>query len=127
MGLRDDVLDVLNAVCEGSGVSADDEGDISVLLGDDPLWVRVFDEPPTVCVFCQLATEVPLSPDVTEFLHDTCRLFVVFRVLWENEQIILRADLSASPFVPGQLQRIVEDFEKVVAELAPRAREWSRS
>jgi hypothetical protein len=127
MALRDDVLAVLNALCEGTGVSEDADGDFRVLLGELPLWVRLFDDTQAVCVFCPLATEVPLSPDVAKFLREMCKSFVVFRVLWEDEEIILRADLAATPFVPGQLQRIVEDFEKVVAEIAPQAREWSRS
>lgn len=127
MTLRDEVLAVLNALCEGSGVSEDSEGDFKVLLGEVPLWVRVLEDTAAVYVFSTVATDVPRSPDVDEFLHDLCKSYAVFRVLWEEEEIFLRADLLATPFVPGQLQRILEEFEGVAAEVAPVAREWSRS
>ena len=127
MALRDDVLLALNALCEGTGVSEDADGDFRVVLDEDPLWVRVFTDTEAVCVFGSLAAEVPLSPDVREFLRTLCDSFVVFRLVWDDGHIILRADLAATPFVPAQLQRILEDFEKVAAEVAPQAQEWSRS
>lgn len=126
MALRDEVLAVLNALCEGAGVSEDADGDFVVALDDNPLWVRVFSDSEAVCVFGSLATEVPLSPDVREFLRTLCDSYVVFRLVWDDGDIILRADLAATPFVPAQLQRILEDFEKVAAEVAPQAQEWSR-
>lgn len=127
MVLRDEVFAVLNALCEGAGVSEDDDGDFRVVLNEDPLWVRVFGDTEAVCVFGALATDVPLSPDVREFLRTVCDSFVVFRLVWDDGHIILRADLAATPFVPAQLQRILEDFAQVAAEVAPQAQEWSRS
>ena len=98
MALRDDVLGVLNALCEGSGVSEYADGDLGILLGDVPLCVRVFDDPETVCVFCQLATKVPLSPEVTEFLHDTSRVSGRARVRWAVKKSRVRS---------GQLLRVL--------------------
>jgi hypothetical protein len=72
MALRDDVLTVLNALCEEAGVCEDSGGDFAV-----------------------------------------------------DGQVILRADLAASPFVPAQLQRILEDFDGVLAEVPPLAQECS--
>ena len=67
------------------------------------------------------------SAPVSEFLLDTSKAYHVFRLFWEDDSIFLRADLAAVPFVPAQLQRIVEDFEKVAGQIAPEAQEWSVS
>ncbi|MCX5765614.1 MAG: YbjN domain-containing protein [Gemmatimonadetes bacterium] len=127
MTVHDEVLATLNALCEGAGVREDDDGDFRVVLGECTRWVRTIESPAAVYVFGSVATDVPRSAEVDEFLNDRNKSYVVFRALWEDEEIILRADLMAQPFVPGQLQVALEDFEQVAAELAPDACEWSRS
>ena len=125
MALREEVLGVLNALCEGTGVSEDKDGDFLVDLGPVPTWVRVVDDPGAIYVFRTVADDVPRTAAVDEFLHDVSKSYAVFRVLWENDAIFLRADLAATPFSPGQLQRILDDFDKVADEVTPDALEWS--
>ena len=50
----------------------------------------------------------------------------MFRALWEEEQVVLRADLMAAPLVAGQLQTVLDDFSSVAAQLAEEAQSWSR-
>lgn len=123
--LRGEVLDVLNALCEGSGVTEDKDGDFLVDLGAPAVCARVVEEPGAIFVYRSLADDVPRTSAVDEFLHDQSKEFVVFRLIWENKAIFLRADLAAAPFSPGQLQRILEDFDIVAGEVAPLAQEWS--
>lgn len=125
MALRDEVRRVLDATCEGKGVSEDDDGDFCVVLAELPRWVRIMHDPDTVSVFGYLAFEVPRTAAVEQFIHDTNKEYVVFRTFWDNENITLRVDLMARPLVPSQLQAALEDFEKVAAELAPEAQVWS--
>jgi hypothetical protein len=126
MSLRDKVLATLNALCENAGVTEDENGDLRVVLGRAPCWVRVYDEPAAVSVFCSVAVDVPRSRDVDQFVNHRNRAYVLFRTFWENEEIVLRADLMGTPFVPLQLQIALENFEKVADELAPEASAWSR-
>jgi hypothetical protein len=127
VALRDDVRRVLNAIYEGKGVVEDPDGDFCVELGELPRWVRIVEKPDAVCVFGFLAFEVPRSTEVEQFLHDTNRSCVMFRTFWEDDGILLRVDLMASPLVPGQLQTALEDFERVAASIGPKAQEWSVS
>jgi hypothetical protein len=127
MPLRDEVREVLNTLCEGSGVTEDGDTDFQVHLHAEPIWVRVFESLGLVCVFRSVATDVPRSPSVDAFLADTCKELIVFRALWDEGDIILRADLAAAPFCPRQFQRVLDDFGNAAEELAPEAREWSEA
>jgi len=126
MALRDEVLVMLNALYEGTGVSEDCDGDFKVDLGERLCWVRVYDEPPTLSVFAPVANEIAPGPHIDEKLRELNNALVVFRALWEEEHILLRADLMATPLVALQLQRVLDDFTAVAAELAEETQAWSR-
>ncbi len=127
MPLRDEVIGTLNALCEGKGVTVDEDGDICVDVGDGLVWVRVLADPDTVSIFRPVACDVPRTSEVDEFLHDTSAQYVIFRAFWESECIVLRADLPACPFVPRQLQVALDAFDVVAADVEPAAQAWSRS
>lgn len=128
MTVREEVSATLDALCEGAGVSEDSDGDFAVALGEVPRWVRVYDEPAAtaVAVFGTVAFDIEPSPALGEFLNEYNCARVFFRAFCVEEEIILRADLMATPFVPAQLQVALEDFDRMAGELAAGVREFSR-
>lgn len=126
MALRDDVFAMLTALYEGTGVTEDSDGDFEVDLGEQTCWVRVVDDPPMLSVFAPVANEIPSGPHIAEKLGEINGALVIFRALWEQEHIVLRADLIAAPLVALQLQRVLDDFSAVAAELAEETQAWSR-
>lgn len=126
MGLRDEVLALLNVLFERNGVAEDPDGDFEVDLGERTCWVRVYDKPAAITVFAPVAADVPRGQTVDDSLLEFNRTFILFRAFWEEEQVVLRADLIAAPLVAQQLQTVLDDFSSVAGQLAEESQAWSR-
>ncbi|MCX5765608.1 MAG: YbjN domain-containing protein [Gemmatimonadetes bacterium] len=126
MSLRSEVLQTLNAICEGAGVTARYDCDIEIAMGEATLFVRIFEEKNTLCIYQYIANNVTRTFEVDEFLHDVCRDYILYRAFWEADQIILRVDLLAKPFVPAHFQHALDTFAEYSAAVAPEAQGWSK-
>jgi len=125
MALRDDVFAMLNALYEGAGVEEDSDGDFIVDLGEWVVWVRVHENPQTLTIFTPVASAVPGGPHIDDNLSRINRAYVVFRALWEEEYLLLRADLVAAPLIATQLQEVLDNFGAVAEELREDALSWA--
>jgi hypothetical protein len=125
--LRDQVGEILDNLCESTGIAEHVDGDFRVHLGDTPVWVRIYESPAAVSVFRAVAQEVPRSAELDELLHDHNAGYVVFRAFWEDDSVFLRADVPARPVVASLLQYVLETFDAEAKTLEMEMREWSGS
>lgn len=109
--LHDGVLCTLNALCEKTGIFVDSDGEIEVSLGHIPVWVRVHESPGAISIYRRVVRNAPDLAELCEKLNDLNDRLVLFRVVWRDEKLFLRADLPAAPFSAEHLQVVLENFE----------------
>ncbi len=124
MTIQERVAEILNALSEGTGVTETDNEDFELLLDDFPIWVRTYETPPAITLYREIAQDVPRSWAFSEKVHDENARCIVFRVIWEDDDVFLRADIPAEPLSPAQLQYILETFEAQAIEIASDISEW---
>lgn len=90
MTIQERVSELLNALCEGTGVTETDNEDIEVLF-----YVRTYETPPAITLYREIAQDVPRSWALSEKVHDENARHIVFRIIWEDESVSLRADVCA--------------------------------
>lgn len=122
--LRDSVRSVLDSLLEGEGLVEVIHGDFEVALGEAPVWVRVHESPGAVSIYRQVGDDMPLSPELSDKIQNLNIRFVVFRVIWEDESVFLRADLPAKPFSSDHLQYVLETFDAEAESLTSELAEW---
>lgn len=115
--LRCEVKACLDALCEGVGVSANNQGDIEVQLSDALLWIRLEDEPAVVTLYRSVPEDVPLGIVTDDPIHAFNASHTIFRAFREIESVVLRADILGEPFAPQHLQSAIEAFDAAMLEL----------
>lgn len=118
MSLHERVRHVLNALCEGNGVFEWEDHDFEIWLDSLPLFVRTYESPPAITIYQGVAHSLPQSLELSKLLNSLNTTRYVFRALWEDDCVLLRADIPAEPFSPSHLQLILETFEAEAAALA---------
>lgn len=118
LAIRARVGAILDALCEGSGVTEDEGEEFEVRLADWPMRVRAYESPPVVSIYAELAGGLPCSAALLDRLHDHNRHYLVFRVFWEDGSVLLRADVPAEPLSAGLLQSVLESFVPEAESLA---------
>ncbi len=125
MTIQERVGEILNALCERTGVAEADDEDFEVLLDDFPIWVRTHETPPAIQLYREIAQDVPRSRALFERVHEENSLYIVFRVIWEDGSVFLRADIPAEPICTGQLQHVLESFDDEATAVAVNLADWS--
>ena len=125
MTLQERVWEILNALCESTGVNETDNEDIEVLLDDYPIYVRTYETPPAITLYRAIAEDVTRTRALSNKVHDENARRIVFRIIWENGDIFLRADIPAEPVCAGQLQHVLETFEAEAECLAEELAKWT--
>jgi len=126
MTIQERVGEILNALCEGTGVTESDDEDFEVLLDDFPIWVRTYETPPAITLYRAIAEDVPCTRALSNKVHDENLRRIVFRIIWENGDVFLRADIPAEPVCAGQLQHVLETFDAEATALAVNLSDWPR-
>lgn len=126
MSLHERVRHALNSLCEGNGVIECEDRDFEIWLDSLPLFVRTYESPPAVTVYQGVAPGLRQSLDLSKLLNRRNATHCVFRALWEDDCVLLRADIPAEPFSPGHLQHIIESFKIEADALAQELADWSR-
>ena len=126
MLIQERVREILNALCEGTGVTETDNEDFEVLLDEFPIWVRTYETPPAITLYREIAQDVPRSWELSEKVHVENARYIVFRIIWEDDSVFLRADIPAEPICAGQLQHVLETFEAEAEALALDFPDWRR-
>ena len=124
MTIQERVREILDALCEGTGVTETDDDDFEVLLDEFPIWVRTYETPPAITLYREIADDVPRCPALLEKMHDENARFIVFRIIWEDDSLFLRADVPAAPVCAGQLQHVLETFEVEAEAFAATLKDW---
>lgn len=115
--LRCDVTACLAALCEGKGVSDNNQGDIEVLLSDASLWIRLEDEPAVVTLYRNVPEDIPVGLVNDDPIHAFNASHTIFRAFRESESVVLRADILGEPFAPQHLQSAIESFDAAMLDL----------
>ena len=124
MTIQEQVGEILSVLCEGTGVTENDDEDFEVLLDEFPIWVRTYETPPAITVYREIARDVPRSPALLDKVNDENARYILFRVFWEDGSVFLRADIPAEPLFARQLQIVIETFEREAQSLAKALRSW---
>ena len=122
--MRVQVRSILDALCEGTGVREFNEEDFEVSLDEYPIFVRALEQPPAVMMYREVADELPCSAAMTRMLNEHNATHILFRGTWEDKSVFIRADIPAEPLVAGQLQLVLESFEKETELLAAKLEDW---
>lgn len=103
MTIQERIGEILNALCEGTGVTESDDEDFEVLLDDFPIWVRTYETSPAITLYREIARDVLRSPALSDKVNDENARYIVFRIFWEDGSVFLRADIPAEPVCAGQI------------------------
>ena len=126
MSLHERVRHVLNSLCEGIGVIEWEDHDFEIWLDSLPLFVRTYESPPAIAVYQGVAHSLTQSLELSKLLNHRNATYCVFRALWEDDCVYLRADIPAEPFSARQLQFILEGFEAEAEALAVDLSDFAR-
>ena len=126
MTIQERVGEILSALCEGTGVTENDDEDFEVLLDEFPIWVRTYETPPAITLYREIARDVTRSPALLDKVNDENARYILFRVFWEDGSVFLRADISGEPIVAGQVQHVLETFDSEAEALAKEFADWPR-
>lgn len=125
MTIQERVSEILNALCEGRGVTETDNKDFEVLLDDFPIFVRTHETPPAITLYREIAGDLPRTQALSDKVHDENARYIVFRIIWEEHSVFLRADIPGQPVCAGQIQHLLETFDAEAVAVAGTLAEWS--
>lgn len=118
-------MEILSVLCEGTGITENDDEDFEVVLDEFPIWVRTYETPPAITVYREIARDVQRSAALLDKVNDENARYILFRVFWEDGSVFLRADIPAEPICSGQLQHVLETFEAEAVAFAATLAKWS--
>ena len=118
--------EVLAAAREASGFGAleyDADGDLAIPVGRRMGWVRPYQKPFYVRVFCHLL-EVEADDELTERIHEVNSRLPLARVIYKAGNLYLGVDFPAAPFHAAHLSQAVTALaslaDDVLNDLRPR-------
>jgi len=118
--------EVLAAAREASGFGAleyDADGDLAVPVGRRMGWVRPYQKPFYVRVFCHLL-EVEADEELLERIHEVNSRLPLARVIYKAGNLYLGVDFPAAPFHAAHLSQAVTALaslaDDVLNDLRPR-------
>ena len=102
----------------------DDDGDIAILTGSTPLWVRVIADAPAVDVFSHVVTDFEDAERADQEVAMLNRSHPFAKFYVRDDVIVMRYRQFAIPFVPQQLRSVLAqllgDIDDLARDLAAR-------